>query len=65
MGDFRKKIKSLAHRYYSWLTLLSMENTDLDHEEEYDEYAKSPDKVSYFSSILGRNRVDYRKSTNS
>lgn len=30
-----------------------MENTDLDHEEEYDEYAKSPDKVSFFPNILG------------
>ena len=49
MGDFRKKIKSLAHRYYSWLTLLSMENTDLDHEEEYDEYDINPDKVRFFS----------------
>ena len=48
MGDFRKKIKSLAHRYYSWLTLLSMENTDLDQEEEYDQYDINPDKVSFF-----------------
>ena len=46
MGDFRKKITSLAHRYYSWLTLLSMENTDLEQEDEYDEYATNPDKVS-------------------
>ena len=46
MGDFRKKVTSLAHRYYSWLSLLSMENTDLDHEDEYDEYATNPDKVS-------------------
>ena len=30
-----------------------MENTDLDHEEEYDEYAKSPDKVSFFFEHFG------------
>ena len=37
MGDFRKKIKSLIHRYYSWLTLISIENKD-----EYElDYAQS------------------------
>ena len=46
MGNFRKKIKSLSHRYYSWLTLLSMEKNDLEN-EEYAEYAdQNPDEVN-------------------
>ena len=58
MGDFRKKIKSLIHRYYSWLTLISVANKD-----EYESgYAKIdvitdqvnsvlPDRPSNFSPV--------------
>ena len=46
MGDFRKKIKSLIHRYYSWLTLISKENKN-GYESEYAEYEVNPDQVSY------------------
>ena len=46
MGNFRKKIKSLSHRYYSWLTLLTMENNNLEHEGKYSEFDKNPDEVS-------------------
>ena len=47
MGDFRKKIKSLIHRYYSWLTLISMENND-EFESDYDKTDVNTDQVSFF-----------------
>ena len=51
MGDFRKKIKSLIHRYYSWLTLISMEKKSKDGvESEYAEVEMHPDQVSFKSN---------------
>ena len=47
MGDFRKKIKSLIHRYYSWLTLISMANKD-EFESDYDKTDVNTDQVSFF-----------------
>ena len=49
MGDFRKKIKSLIHRYYSWLTLISKESKN-GSESEYAEVEVNPDQVNYVSS---------------
>ena len=47
MGDFRKKIKSLIHRYYSWLTLISMGNQD-GLESDYAKTDVKTDQVSFF-----------------
>ena len=47
MGDFRKKIKSLIHRYYSWLTLISMENKD-QYESNYAKIDVWTDQVNSF-----------------
>ena len=47
MGDFRKKIKSLIHRYYSWFTLISMENQD-GFESDYAKTDVKTDQVSFF-----------------
>ena len=42
-----------------------MENTDLDQEEEYDQYDINPDKVSFFfQNIFGQNWVVYRERPN-
>ena len=49
MGDFRKKIKSLIHRYYSWLTLISMGNQD-GLESDYAKTDVKTDQVSFFVS---------------
>ena len=46
MGDFRKKIKSLIHRYYSWLTLISMGNQD-GLESDYAKTDVKTDQVSF------------------
>ena len=47
MGDFRKEIKSLIHRYYGWLTLISMENQD-GFESDYAKTNVKTDQVSFF-----------------
>ena len=47
MGDFRKKIKSLIHRYNSWLTVISMANKD-EFESDYDKTDVNTDQVSFF-----------------
>ena len=54
MGDFRKKIKSLIHRYYSWLTLISKENQD-GFESDYAKTDVRIDQVSFF--IIGNSFV--------
>lgn len=44
MGDFRVKIKSLIHRYHSWLTLLSMKDQS---GSKYDQYVEvDSDKIT-------------------